>query len=80
MYNNQFSDQFFNPQYVNPSYYDQIRQQIFQHNLEQTKEVTTIMKAVKDICDASKKLDPYHYQLAFNMALAVIADEYGWNN
>ena len=78
MYNNQFNNQFFNPQYVNPDYYHQIEQQIIQNNLKQTKEVTNIIKAVKDICDASKKLDPYHQQLAFNMSLAVIAEEFGW--
>ena len=38
------------------------------------------MKAVKDLCEASKKLDPQHQQIAFNMALTVMAKEFGWSN
>lgn len=79
MYNNQFNNQFFNPQYVNPDYYHQIEQQIVRHQMEQTKEVMNVAKAVKDLCDAIKKLDPYHQQIAFNTAIAVMAKEFGWD-
>lgn len=79
MYNNQFNNQFFNPQYVNPIYYQQIEQQIAQYQFEQTKEVINVMKAVKDLCEASKKLDPQHQQIAFEMALTVMAKEFGWS-
>ena len=79
MYNNQFYNQFFNKQYVNPDYYRQSQEQITQYQQEQSKEVQNVVKAVHDLCDAYKKLDPQHQQQAFYLALAEMARESGWN-
>ena len=46
---------------------------------EQDKEVANVVKAVRDLCEANKKLDQEHQQKAFCMALAVMANEFGWN-
>ncbi|WP_295093662.1 hypothetical protein [Ruminococcus sp.] len=80
MYNNQFYNQFFNPQYVNPDYYRQNQEQIMHYQQEQCKEVRNVVKAVHDLCEAYKKLDPQHQQEAFCAALTEFARESGWNN
>ena len=80
MYNNQFNNQFFNQQYVTPDYYYQNLKQIAQYQQEQSKEVLNVVKAVHDLCEASKKLDPQHQQQAFALALDEMAREFGWNN
>lgn len=80
MHNNQFNNQFFNPQYVNPSYYSQNQEQILKYQQEQSKEVANVVKAVHDLCEASKKLDPQHQQQAFYLALAEMSKEFGWNS
>ena len=46
----------------------------------QSKEVCNVAKAVHDLCEAYKKLDPRHQQQAFFIALAEVANEFGWNN
>ena len=79
MYNDQFYNHFFNPQCVNPEYYYQRQAMIIQYQQEQTKEVINVVKAVHDLCEAYKKLDPQHQQQAFDLALAVMADQLGWN-
>jgi hypothetical protein len=77
---NQFYNQFFNQQYINPDYYRQSQEQIIQYQQEQSKEVQNVVKAVHDLCEAYKKLDPQHQQQAFYLALAEMAKESGWNN
>ena len=74
----EFYNQLFNPQYVNPQYYQVIKRQIEQYNYEQNKEVANVVKAVHDLCDAMKKLDPEHQQIAFNACIAQMAKELGW--
>ena len=78
--NNQFNYQFYNPQYVTPAYYSQVQNQIAQYQLEQTQEVCNVVKAVHDLCEATKKLDSQHQQQAFCLALAEMAKEFGWGN
>ena len=80
MYNNQFNDQLFNPQYVNPNYYFQNQQQILKYQQEQNKKVANVVKAFHDLCEASKKLDPQHQQQAFYLVLAEMSREFGWDN
>ena len=80
MYNNQFNDQFFNQQYVNPNYYYQNQEQIIKYQQEQNKEVANVVKAVHDLCEASKKLDSQHQEQAFLLALAEMSRVFGWNN
>lgn len=74
----EFYNQLFNPQYVNPQYYQAIKRQIEQYNYEQNKEVLNAVKAVHDLCDAMKKLDPEHQQIALNACIAQMAKELGW--
>lgn len=76
--NNLFYNQFFNPQFVSPEYYQQIQSQLAQYQLDQSKEVANVVKAVRDLCQAYKKLDPQHQQQAFYLALAEVAKESGW--
>ena len=80
MNNNQFYNQFFNPQYMNQDYYIRNQEQIFRYQQEQTQEVANVVKAARDLCKAYKKLDPQYQQQAFFLALAEMAQEYGWNN
>ena len=77
--NNKFNAQFYNPQYVTPAYYAQVQNQITQYQIEQNQEVCNVVKAVHDLCEATKKLDPQHQQQAFYLALAEMAKESGWN-
>jgi len=80
MNSNPFYNQFFNQQYVNPDYYRQSQEQIIHYQQEQSKEVQNVVKAVHDLCDAYKKLDPQHQQQAFYLALAEMAKESGWSS
>ena len=68
----------FNPQYVNPQYYQANILQIQQYNAEQDKEVFNAVKAMHDLIEATKKLDEYHQKIAFNACLAEIAKEMKW--
>lgn len=79
MYNNQFYNHFLNPQYISPEYYHQNLQEILRYQQEQDKEVANVVKAVRDLCEANKKLDQEHQQKAFCMALAIMANEFGWD-
>ena len=80
MFQNQFCNQFFNQQYVTPEYYYQIQNQIAQYEQEQNREVQKVGKAVYDLCEAVKRLDTQHQEQAFGLALAILANEFGWNN
>lgn len=77
---NQFYNQMFNPNYVNPAYYNLIQmqaEQLYQKN--QNAEVQKVIKATHDLCEAANKLDAEHQQQAFYACLAVLAAELGWN-
>lgn len=74
-----FYNQMFNPQYVNPEYYNQIQQQMQKYQFKQDKEVYNAVKACHDMLEAVKKLDPQHQQQAFNFCLAEIAKACEWN-
>ena len=78
MYNNQFYNQFLNPEYISQEYYRQNMTEIQRYQLEQDKEVANVVKAVRDLCTANKKLDQPHQRQAFYMALDVMANEFGW--
>ena len=70
----------FNPQWVNPNYYNSIKTQIDKYNFEQNNEVVNATKAMRDLCKAVKKLDDPHQQTAFLSCLAVMAEEFGWQS
>lgn len=80
MFQNQFYNQFLNQKYVNPEYYNQNQDQIDQYRQKQDREVKKVGKAVRDMCEAVKCLDDQHQEEAFGLALAILADEFGWNN
>ena len=73
-----FNDMMFNPQYVNPNYYNQ-QQRMTQYNYEQDCEVDKAVKAMRDLCEAVRKMDDSHQREAFVKCLAVMAGEFGWN-
>lgn len=73
-----FNQMMFNPQYVTPSYYQQMQAQTIQYNVQQDQEVYHAVKAMRDLCQAAKKMDEEHQQKAFLACLSVIAEEYGW--
>lgn len=78
MYNNQFYNHFFNQQFVTPSYYSQIQNQVEQYQKEQTEEVKKVVKSVHELCEAYQRLDNEHQRQAFYLALAAMAGKFGW--
>lgn len=70
---NPLYDQFFNPQYVNASYFHQLQQQ--QHDLEQQQEIRNIVKAIHDYFDVARKISPEYQQAAFNACVAAVFAE-----
>lgn len=75
-----FNDRMFNPQYVNPTYYNQIQAQIAQYNFEQNTEQAKALKAFREMCEAVKRLDEQHQQELFMACLGVMAKEFGWTS
>ena len=73
---NTFYNQMFNPQYVNPDYYHELQRQ--QYEFDQQKEIVNAVKAIHDLCEAVKKLDDHHQQIAFSACLAEMAREFNW--
>lgn len=73
-----FNDMMFNPQYVNPSYYQQQQLHIAQYRIEQDTEVLKAVKAMHDLCKAVKNMDDSHQQEAFVKCLAAMAEEFEW--
>ena len=74
-----FNNHMFNPQYVNPQYYQANAYQLQQYNYEQNKEVANAVKAMHDLCEATKKLDEQHQQIAFFACVEEMAREFQWN-
>lgn len=66
----------FNPEYVNSEYYHRIEQ--MQYQARQNEEVAKAVKAIHDLCEAVKKLDDQHQQIAFSACLAEMAKEFHW--
>lgn len=79
-----FYNQMFNPQYVNPNYFQQNQAEImrYQEDLryhqEQNSEVAKAVKAMHDLCDAMNKLDTAHQQEAFFLCLSEMARASNW--
>ena len=73
---NYFNNMMFNPQYVNPDYYNQIRQ--FEYKQNQDTKVRDAIKTMHDLCDALKDMDQEHQQQAFLGCLGVMAEELNW--
>ena len=73
---NTFYNQMFNPQYVNLEYYRRIEQT--QYQAKQNEEIVKAVNAIHDLCEAVKKLDDHHQQIAFSACLAEMAREFDW--
>lgn len=73
-----FNNQMFNPATVNPLYYNAMKAQMAQYNWEQNKEVVNATKAIHDLCEAVKKLDADHQQIAFYACLNQMAIDMNW--
>ena len=73
---NTFYNQMFNPQYVNLQYYRQI--ELLQYEAKQNEEIVKAVNAIHDLCEAVKKLDDHHQQIAFSACLAEMAREFNW--
>lgn len=73
-----FNERMFNPQYVNPGYYNQMQTQITQYQFQQNVEVAKTVKAMRDMCESVKKMDEQHQKEAFMACLNVMAQEFGW--
>lgn len=76
---NTFYNQMFNPQYVNPQYYFQALQQQ-QYEQSQNEEINKAVKAMHDLCEASKNIDPAHQQQAFLACLTEMAHTLNWQD
>ena len=75
-------NQMFNTSYINQNNYYQMQAQIAKYQQEQYQnyEVAKFVKAVHDMCESMKKLDPEHQQQAICLSLAEMAREFGWDN
>lgn len=73
-----FNNMMFNPQYVNPAYYQQQAMRA-QYQFAQDAEVLKATNAVRELCRAVKKMDEAHQQEAFLKCLVVMVEESGWN-
>ncbi len=74
-----FNERMFKPQYVNLAYYYQMQGQITQYQFQQNIEVVKTINAMRDMCEAVKKMDERHQQEAFTACLGVMAQEFGWD-
>lgn len=79
-YNNQFCGNMFNQQYVSQNNYVQLQNEIYRYQANQNNEVLKAVKAMHDLCEAVKNMDPEHQQQAAVMCLAEVAREFGWQS
>ncbi len=79
MYNTYFYNQMLNQTYINPTFYFQNQARIQQYQFEQSHEVVKAVNAVRDMCEAVKRMDARHQEQAFYLCLAEIANHFGWN-
>ena len=70
-----FNDMMFNPQYVNSTYYNSVRFNSSTNDNQQNKEIANAVKAVHDLCEAVKKIEPRNQQAAFDACLAELLKE-----
>ena len=73
-----FNQQMFNPTTVNPQYYQSVRNQILAYEANQDLEVAKAVKAVRDLCEAVKKMDEAHQKEAFFLCLGQMAADMNW--
>ena len=66
-------DQFFNPQYANQAYLQQLQWR--QQDGEQRQEIMNAVKAIHDYIDAARKIAPEYQQMAFDACIAAVVAE-----
>lgn len=75
---NPIFNQLFNPQYANEAYLRQLQWQ--QHDAEQRREITNVVKAIHDYFDAARKIAPEYHQIAFDACIAAVVTEMSKGN
>ena len=74
--NSYFNNMMFNPQYVNPNYYNMMPHMSYEQ--QQDKRVYDAVKAIHDLCESVKGMDEQHQRIAFSLCLEEMASEFGW--
>ena len=69
---NPLYEQIFNQQYVNSVYLQQLQ---LQHHAEQQQEIAKAVHALRDYCNAARKIEPAYQQQAFCACAAAILEE-----
>ena len=59
---NQYPYAMFNPSYMNAEYLQQLEQQ--KNEIEQNQKIAEMVKAVKDLCEASRHIQPEYQERA----------------
>ena len=59
---NQYPYAMFNPAYMNAEYLQQLERQ--KNEIEQNQKIAEMVKAVKDLCDASRHIQPEYQERA----------------
>lgn len=75
---NPLYNQIFNPQYANADYLRHLQWQ--QHDAEQRREITNVVKAIHDYFDAARKIAPEYQQMAFDACIAAVVEEMNKGN
>lgn len=72
-------NQIFNPQFVDPNYYSQASQQN-RYECEQNIEIAKAVKALHDLCEALKRIDPAHQEAASYACWTEMMNQLGFDN
>lgn len=59
---NQYTYTMFNPSYMNAEYLQQLERQ--KNEIEQNQKIAEMVKAVKDLCEASRHIQPEYQERA----------------
>ena len=68
----------FNPEYLNE--YQHAQQREAQRQWEQNKNISDMVKAISDYCEAARKVHPDFQEMAFNACLAELCAQAAKDN
>ena len=79
---NQYPYTMFNPAYMNPEYLQQLERQ--RNEFEQNQKIAEMVKAVRDLCEASRHIRPEYQERAMaacwiELARQIAIDAQGGN-
>lgn len=79
---NQYPYAMFNPAYMNAEYLQQLERQ--KNEIEQNQKIAEMVKAVKDLCEASRHIQPEYQERAMaacwiELARQIAVDAQGGN-